>query len=114
MTRENHLPSAKLIVMFPQPKNVEEFERLYGEQHTLLVEKTGNKKTLLVETKIVAAPMGPMPHYRITEIHFATREALETCLSSPGGQQAVLQAVRISTGGAPVFLIAEEQTVSFK
>lgn len=107
------MASAKLIVMFPRPKNVEEFERLYREQHTLLVEKIGNK-SLLVEAKIVAAPMGPMPHYRITEIHFSTREALEDCLRSPGGQQAVLQVVRISTGGAPVFLIGEEQAVSFR
>jgi len=107
------MASAKLIVMFPQPKNVEEFERLYREQHKLLVEKMGND-SLLVEAKIVASPMGPMPHYRITEIHFPTREALETCLRSPGGQQAVLQAIRISTGGVPVFLIGEEQTVSLR
>jgi uncharacterized protein (TIGR02118 family) len=113
MTRQDKMTiGAKLIVMFPQPKNVEEFESLYREQHTLLAEKIGNK-TLLVEAKIVAAPMGPMPHYRITEIHFPTREALETCLGSPAGQLAMLQAVRISTGGAPVFLIAEEQTTRF-
>jgi uncharacterized protein (TIGR02118 family) len=107
------MATAKLIVMFPRPKNEEEFERLYREQYAPLVETAGNK-ALLVEAKVIAAPLGPMPHYRITEIHFPTRKELEDCLRSQRGQRAILQAVRISSGGAPVFLIAEEQAAAFR
>jgi hypothetical protein len=40
-------------------------------------------------------------------------EALEQCAASEGGKQTIGNAVSISTGGAPVFLVAEEETFVF-
>jgi hypothetical protein len=40
-------------------------------------------------------------------------ELLEACAASEGGKQTLANAVSISSGGAPVFLIAEEETFLF-
>jgi len=38
---------------------------------------------------------------------------LEDCLSSLGGQETAAHAVEISSGGDPLFLIAEVETFEF-
>jgi hypothetical protein len=38
---------------------------------------------------------------------------LKECLNSPGGQETAGHAVKISTGGAPVFLTAEVESLDF-
>ena len=43
----------------------------------------------------------------MAEIHFSSKEALEACAASEGGKETLTHAARISTGGAPIFLIAE-------
>jgi len=53
------------------------------------------------------------PFHRIAEVYFPSMEALEACLNSPGGQETAGHAVEISTGGAPVFLIAEVESFDF-
>ena len=40
--------------------------------------------------------------------------ALETCAGSPGGKEVLDHAANISTGGPPVILIAEEETISLE
>jgi hypothetical protein len=40
-------------------------------------------------------------------------EALEACAASDGGKQTLANAVSISTGGPPVFLIAEQEVFEF-
>ena len=43
----------------------------------------------------------------MAEIHFPSKEALEACAASECGKETLAHAARISTGGAPIFLIAE-------
>jgi hypothetical protein len=43
----------------------------------------------------------------VAEIHFSSKEALKACAASEGGKETLAHAVRISTGSAPIFLIAE-------
>ncbi len=78
----------------------------------MAVEKLAGK-TKFVATKVLASPQGTPPFYRVAEIHFPSREALEACSASEGGKETIAHAVRISTGGAPIFLIAEEETFTF-
>ena len=40
-------------------------------------------------------------------------QVLEDCLYSVGGQETAGHAVEISTGGAPVFLLAEVESFDF-
>ena len=70
-------------------------------------------KTKLVATRVLGSPNGKPPFHRIAEIHFPSMEALEACAASEGGKQTLANAVSISSGGAPVFLVAEEETFEF-
>jgi hypothetical protein len=71
-------------------------------------------KTKFVATKVLATPDGtPPPFYRVAEVHFPSLEALQACAQSDGGKETVAHAVKISSGGAPIFLVAEEQTFMF-
>jgi hypothetical protein len=52
--------------------------------------------------------------HRIAELYFPSMEALQASLQCAGTQEAVADAVALSSGGAPIFLIAEEeQSVRF-
>jgi uncharacterized protein (TIGR02118 family) len=107
------MADVKLVVIYPQPKDVSAFEKVYTDEHVpLAVAKLGGK-TKMVATKILGSPQGVPPFYRIAEVYFPSMQALEACASSEGGKEALAHAVKISTGGAPIFLVAEEQTFTF-
>jgi uncharacterized protein (TIGR02118 family) len=107
------MPQAKLVVIYPRPKDVEAFEKIYLEEHVPLAVAKLVGKTKIVATKITSSPQGTPPFYRIAEFHFPSKAALEACAATPGAQEALAHAVKISSGGAPLFLIAEEETYTF-
>jgi hypothetical protein len=78
----------------------------------MAVEKLGGK-TKIVATRVLGSPQGTPPFHRIAEIHFPSMEALQACAASEGGKQTIANAVSISSGGAPIFLVAEEETFTF-
>ena len=40
-------------------------------------------------------------------------QAPQACAASDGGKEVLAHAVKISSGGPPIFLVAEEETFSF-
>lgn len=107
------MAGVKLIVMYPRPTDIDAFEKLYQEEHIpMAVEKLAGK-TKVVATKVLDSPQGTPPFYRIAEVHFPSIEALQACAASEGGKETLGHAVSISSGGSPVFLIAEEETFTF-
>ena len=103
----------KFLVLYPRPTDIATFEKLYQEEHVpMAVEKLAGK-TKFVATKVLGSPQGTPPFYRVAEIHFPSRAALEACAASKGGKETLAHAVSISSGGAPIFLIAEEETFTF-
>jgi uncharacterized protein (TIGR02118 family) len=106
--------AVKLVVMYPRPQDVDAFEKVYSQQHVpMAVEKLAGK-TKIVASKIVGSPQGTPPFHRIAEIHFPSMEALRACAASDGGKQTIANAVAISSGGAPIFLVAEEEKFVFQ
>jgi uncharacterized protein (TIGR02118 family) len=105
--------NVKLVVIYPRPKNVDTFENIYQSEHVpLAVAKLGGK-TKMVATKILGSPQGVPPFYRVAEVYFPSMQALEECAASEGGKEVLANAVKISSGGAPTFLVAEEETFTF-
>ena len=107
------MAAAKLMVMYPPPKDVQTFERFYLDEHVPMVVKKLAGKTKIVATKVQSSPQGKPAFYRIAEVHFPSLEALQACAASAGGKETLAHAAKISTGGAPVVLIAEEQVFTF-
>jgi len=107
------MPAVKFLVLYPRPTDIETFEKLYQNEHVPMAVEKLVGKTKFVATKVLGSPTGTPPFYRVAEIHFPSMAALEACAASEGGQQTLAHARSISTGGAPIFLIAEEETFTF-
>jgi len=78
----------------------------------MAIEKLAGK-TKFVATKVTASPGGTPAFHRIAEIHFPSLEALNACTASQAAQETIAHAESISTGGEPIFLIAEEEVFTF-
>lgn len=107
------MAGVKFMVIYPRPKDIEAFEKVYQEKHVPMAVEKMIGKTKFVATKVLDSPQGIPPFYRIAEIHFPTMEALQTCAASEGAKETLAHAVSISTGGKPIFLVAEEETFIF-
>jgi uncharacterized protein (TIGR02118 family) len=107
------MTTAKLIVAYPQPTNMEAFERAYQEEHVPLAIDNLRGITKIVATKIMASQQGAPPFYRVAEVHFPSMQDLQECANSEGGKATLANAIEISSGGAPVIMIAEEETFNF-
>ena len=109
------MAGAKIIVIYPSPRDVSTFERAYTQDHAPMVTPqnfSGIKK--FVASKVVGTADGSeAPFYRVAELHFPSMEALQAAAASPSAQKAVAHAVSISTGGKPIVLVAEEDTKTF-
>jgi uncharacterized protein (TIGR02118 family) len=105
------MAGVKFVVIYPRPTDIDTFEKLYQDEHVPMAVEKLVGKTKIVATKVLDSPQGTPPFYRIAEIHFPSMEALQTCAASEGAKQTLAHAVSISTGGSPVFLVAEEETL---
>jgi uncharacterized protein (TIGR02118 family) len=111
--RGGHMAETKLVVIYPYPADVEAFEKAYVEDHVPMAKKIKGV-TKFVATKALGAPDGQTPpFYRIAELHFPSVEALKESAASAEAQEAVAHAVSISSGGKPIFLVAQEETTTF-
>ncbi|MGA8224158.1 MAG: EthD family reductase [Candidatus Acidiferrales bacterium] len=107
------MANVKLVVMYPRPKDIDAFEKIYQNEHVPLAVARLEGKTKIVATKVLASPQGTPSFYRIAEIHFPSMADLEACAASDGGKQVLAHAVSISSGGPPIFWVAEEETFTF-
>ncbi len=107
------MAGAKFIAIYPRPKDIEAFEKAYQDEHVPMAVEKLSGKTKFVATKVLGSPQGTPPFYRIAEIHFPSMEALQACAASAGAKETLAHAVSISTGGPPIFLVAEEETFTF-
>lgn len=107
------MPGVKMVVIYPRPKDIAEFEKLYKDEHIPMALEKLVGKTKVVATRAVASPQGAPTFHRIAEIHFPSMEALQACAVSEGGKETLAHAISISSGGPPVVLIAEEESFNF-
>jgi uncharacterized protein (TIGR02118 family) len=107
------MKSVKLTVIYPRPKDVDAFEHIYQTEHVPVAVARLAGKTKMVASKVLASPQSTPPFYRIAEVYFPSMQALEECAASDGGKEALAHAVKISSGGPPIFLVAEEETFDF-
>ena len=107
------MAGVKLVVIYPRPTDIDVFEKLYQEEHVPMAVAKLVGKTKLVATRVLGSPQGTPPFYRIAEVHFPSMDALQACASSEGGKETLAHAAAISSGGGPVFLVAEEESFTF-
>jgi len=104
----------KVIVMYPRPTDIDAFEKVYREEHVPLAVEKIKGIIKFAAIKVVGTPDGsPPPFHRIAELYFPSMQALQESVASPGTQEAVAHAFKISTGGPPTVLVAEQETTTF-
>jgi uncharacterized protein (TIGR02118 family) len=64
------MKSVKLIVAYPQPKDVSAFEKIYQQEHVPMAIASLHGKTKMVATKILQSPQGEPQFYRVAEDTF--------------------------------------------
>jgi len=97
----------QLMVLYPQPADVQQFEADYIKHTALLHEKMGIPTSVKPYsiTKFLPMPTGAPAYYHMFSMPFESAEALEAAMSSAGMQEVAADANRISTGGAITVLI---------
>jgi uncharacterized protein (TIGR02118 family) len=98
----------KLLVLYPTPTDPEQFDRRYVRDHLPMGKANLIGATGLASYRILGSPAGKSPFARLTEVSFPTMKALQECAALPGAQKTLANAVEISTGGAPHFMIVEQ------
>ena len=103
----------KAIALFPHPRNKAAFEEVYAEVHVPMILKNVKGLSKLVMSTLFDSPEKVGPFYRMVEFHFPSKEAMCECLSAEATRRTAEHAISISTGGRPVFLIAEVEEFEF-
>ncbi|HJU90982.1 MAG TPA: EthD family reductase [Gemmatimonadaceae bacterium] len=98
----------RLLVLYPQPTDANEFERRYKKEHAPMVRDKMPGLRKFSAGRVVGAPGGPAPFARVAELQFDSRKALDSALASSDGQSVVSHALEISTGGPMTVLIIED------
>lgn len=101
--------SIKLLVLYPTPTNPEQFDRRYEREHLPMGKAAMTGATGLASYRILGSPAGKSPFARLTAVTFPSLKALQETAALPGAQKTLANAVEISTGGAPHFMILEEE-----
>jgi uncharacterized protein (TIGR02118 family) len=99
--------SAHLFILYPTPKDAQAFARAYREEH-LPYAGPRLAGALGVTSQRVTAPGGNSPYHALSDVTFPTLAALQACAASAGGREALAHAASISTGGAPLLLVATD------
>ena len=99
----------KLVVAYKKPKDANEFERLYQEEHLPLAARIPHVAKIGLG-KVTGTPDGsPAPYHRIAELYFEDAATLSKALGSDDGQKAARHAVEIGTGGVDMMVVQVER-----
>lgn len=104
------MTDCKLMVLYPHPTDTAQFDNDYRDHLRLFHQKTGIPEDArpYSVTRFHPGPEGPAPFYQLFAMPFPSAEALQQAMSSPEMQAVAADAVRISSGGAPVVLVGSE------
>ena len=101
--------AVKFLVLYPKPKDQDQFDRRYEQEHLPMGKANLAGATGLASYRILGSAAGPAPYARLTEVTFPSMQAVQDCAALPGAQKTLANAVEISTGGAPHFMIVEQE-----
>lgn len=101
--------SIKLVVLYPQPTDVEAFERRYIGQHMPLMRELVGPDVPLPTYRTIGFGNRQPPFYRVAEIHFRNMAHFNEFTDSGKSKIGHESSVKVSTGGKPIYLVCEEQ-----
>ena len=100
--------SVHLLVMYPHPKDVKEFDRAYREEHLPYAGPRLKGATSVVSKRVVGPSFAPPPYHLISDVTFPNIETLKATAESTG-KEALAHAASISSGGPPVIVVVADE-----
>ena len=99
--------SVKLVVLYPQPTDPDEFERYYHGEHLPLMRRLVGPDVPLPTYRVRSQSGEDSNYYRVAEIHFADHAQFQAFLRCDPSGSGRASALKVSTGGVPTMLICE-------
>jgi uncharacterized protein (TIGR02118 family) len=97
--------SVKLVVLYPKPTDIDEFERRYHGEHLPLMRSLLGPDVPLPTYRVNSPSGAEPPYYRVAEIHFADLQRFHAFVASDPAQTGRESSLKVSTGGPPTFLL---------
>ncbi|HKC27235.1 MAG TPA: EthD family reductase [Jatrophihabitans sp.] len=98
--------TVKLVVLYSQPTDADEFDKHYLGVHVPLVERIPGLQRFEGARIAAAADGGEATYFRIAELWFADQEALQTGLGSEEGKATAADYQEIAPPGSRMFVAA--------
>lgn len=104
------MTDGKLMVLYPHPADPMQFDKDYRDHLRLFHQKMNipPDEHPYTVTGFLATPEGPSSYYQLFTMPFPSVEELQKVMNTREMQEVAADAVRISTGGAPVVLVGKE------
>ncbi|MDN4504378.1 EthD family reductase [Alteromonadaceae bacterium BrNp21-10] len=104
------MSEVKLMVLYPQPTDTEQFANDYKAHVALLHQKMNipTEARPYQITTFLPSPTGDAAFYHMFSMPFPSIEVLQQTMGTPEMQEIAADAVRISSGGAPVVLVGSD------
>jgi uncharacterized protein (TIGR02118 family) len=104
------MEEVKLMVLYPVPTDVQQFENDYREHLSFFHRKMNipDDARPYTVTKFRPVPGRQAPYYQMFSMAFPSAEALQQAMSTPEMQEVAGDAARISTGGDLVILVGSD------
>jgi uncharacterized protein (TIGR02118 family) len=99
--------TAHLLIMYPHPKDVKEFDRAYREEHLPYATPRLKGATGVVTKRVVGPSFAQPPYHLISDVSFPTIETLKATAAS-SGKEALAHAASISSGGTPTIVVVTD------
>ena len=99
--------TAHLLIMYPHPKDVTEFDRAYREEHLPYAAPRLKGATGVVTKRVVGPSFAQPPYHLISDVSFPTIDSLKATAAS-SGKEALAHAASISTGGEPTIVVVTD------
>lgn len=86
----------KFMILFARPENQIEFEDIYNDFFSLVERMPSIVRRQVID--VLGSPIGETQLFRILEVYFEDREAMEAALRSKAGQEAGDELRRLKPG----------------
>jgi uncharacterized protein (TIGR02118 family) len=98
--------TVKLVVLYTQPGDADEFDRHYLGVHGPLVDKVPGLERWEGARIVAAADGGEQTYHRMAELYFTDQAALQAALGSDEGKATAADYQQIAPPGSRMFIAA--------
>jgi uncharacterized protein (TIGR02118 family) len=96
--------TVKLVVLYTRPDDPDAFDRRYFGTHMPLVNVVPGLQHAETGRLVAALDGGEQSYYRVTELYFTDRAALEAAFGSDEGKAAAADYQQIAPSGSRMFV----------